>query len=227
MVMSEVDVETSRQDDELKTWEWKRDEKLSQDENLMRLALVVARNSDCIGGHMGCILTQQNKIIAKAVNSSLFDAYASDIHAEVNALGVCARKQRSTQGATCYVTMPPCRKCFTCLVASGITRIVTRRPYTSVPGIADAAKRLDIELSCIMDSQERLEAVAKAIVLSEEEKKRIAKIRTFRKNQQQKRKDIKRKRQASRAKQMSKKQCSKLTEASPEESEGKTLAAGD
>ena len=69
----------------------------------------------------------------------------SDIHAEINALGSASKSGQSTQDAFIYITMPPCKKCFCSLVASGIKRIITSKPCICKT-IVDAAKHLDIEL---------------------------------------------------------------------------------
>ncbi len=92
----------------------------------MRLALVVSRNSICVNGHMGALIAKDGKVLVRAINSPLFKPMKSDVHAEVNAIGWCARNGMGTEGATCYVTMPPCRKCLTVLVSAGIKKIVTR-----------------------------------------------------------------------------------------------------
>eukprot|EP00468_Gymnochlora_sp_CCMP2014_P014310 CAMPEP_0167769616 /NCGR_PEP_ID=MMETSP0110_2-20121227/17413_1 /TAXON_ID=629695 /ORGANISM="Gymnochlora sp., Strain CCMP2014" /LENGTH=238 /DNA_ID=CAMNT_0007658603 /DNA_START=179 /DNA_END=895 /DNA_ORIENTATION=- len=169
----------SYSNEELKVWKWRADSSVSADENFIRLALVVARNSICEQGSMGAVIVKDGQVVSKGVNSSLFDEFSSDIHAEVNALGSCSRRGISTQDATCYVTMPPCRKCFTCIVASGITRIVSRKYF--VPSIQNAAKARNIKLECIEDSSERLQAVHNAVVLSEAEKQKIKKLRELRK----------------------------------------------
>ncbi len=51
-------------------------------------------------------------VISVGVNSPLFDADGSDVHAEVNAVASCAKRGIPTQGMTIYITMPPCKHCF-------------------------------------------------------------------------------------------------------------------
>lgn len=49
------------------------------------------------------------------------------IHAEVNAIAMAARRGRSTNGATMYLTCGvPCKDCFNAITVAGITRIVCR-----------------------------------------------------------------------------------------------------
>jgi deoxycytidylate deaminase len=99
---------------------------LTADENYMDLAILVSRNSICTGGHMGCVLVKDGEILAVATNTPLFQPYASDVHAEVNAVSGCARRGQSTAGTTAYITMPPCKHCFMVLQAAGIHRVVSR-----------------------------------------------------------------------------------------------------
>mmetsp|Transcript_3289 Transcript_3289/g.4793 ORF Transcript_3289/g.4793 Transcript_3289/m.4793 type:complete len:94 (+) Transcript_3289:882-1163(+) len=68
-------------------------------------------------------------VIAASTNQSLFTPNSSDIHAEVAALGQACQNGKMTMGCTAYITMPPCKKCFMSLYASGITRIVSRKAF--------------------------------------------------------------------------------------------------
>jgi len=43
-------------------------------------------------------MSQDGEIKAVATNTPLFNAYASDVHAEVNAISGCARKGQATAG---------------------------------------------------------------------------------------------------------------------------------
>ena len=54
----------------------------------------------------------RQRILAQAINTPLFSPDASDVHAEVNAIATCARRGQATEGATAYITMPPCKNCF-------------------------------------------------------------------------------------------------------------------
>ena len=67
-------------------------------------------------------------IVSVANNMPLYKPNSSDVHAEVTALGQCAKMGISTQGCTAYITMPPCKTCLGALVMAGIHRIVTLRP---------------------------------------------------------------------------------------------------
>ncbi len=106
------------------------------------------------------------RIIAAATNTSLFQPNDSDVHAEINAIGQVAKRNNlaqthelahanvaevSTQGATAYITMPPCRRCFGALYASGIKRIVSRLEHPSI--LRKAAREVGIDMSCLTHQQ--------------------------------------------------------------------------
>lgn len=111
------------------------------------------------------------RIIAATTNTSLFTPNDSDVHAEINAIGQVARRQATTNactmtmgsstttatthGATAYITMPPCKKCFGALHVAGIARIVSRRSHPMI--LHNAASKLGIQLVTLtqgeLDSQ--------------------------------------------------------------------------
>lgn len=117
-----------------------------------------------------------DRIIAASTNTSIFNSGESDIHAEINAIGQVAKQQQqhllqqtthnsmqqpttqtndnsiiSTQGATAYITMPPCNRCYGALYASGIKRIVSRKQYRKA--LLEASTKLDIEMVCLTKQQ--------------------------------------------------------------------------
>jgi deoxycytidylate deaminase len=124
---------------------WAYDPQLSWDANWMDLCMLITRNSKLRQGSMGCILVRQaessndsedvtlriqqswpESVISAANNMPLFKPNDSDIHAEICAIGKASRLGRSTNGATAFITMPPCKRCFGALVAAGIRSIVSR-----------------------------------------------------------------------------------------------------
>jgi len=134
----------------------------SGDENGIDLALMVARSSNTKGGSMGCVLTTATgKIVAAATNTPLWEVGPnkrpnSDVHAEVNAIGACAKRGIPTEGLTAYITMPPCRKCFIVLFASGVQRIVTRKKIQDDgKDFYAVARREGLDIVVIQDSERR------------------------------------------------------------------------
>ena len=85
-------------------------------------------------------------IIAAATNESFYRNNSSDIHAEIVALGQCNQSEdvHSTTQCTIYITMPPCKNCFSALSKAGIKRIVSRMNFPEM--ISNVAKRENIEL---------------------------------------------------------------------------------
>ncbi|CAL1129500.1 unnamed protein product [Cladocopium goreaui] len=148
--------------EDMDLFDWLALPTLSNDENGLDLALLLARNSRCKNGSMGCVVVdQKGQVIAGHVNGPMWEPNArrpaSDLHAEVNAIGRCAMLGRSTAGCTVYVTMPPCKRCFMLLVASGVKRIVTRKQMLQQEAkeIEPAARRHEISLEVVLDSEER------------------------------------------------------------------------
>eukprot|EP00977_Amphora_coffeiformis_P010307 scaffold2388_cov163-Amphora_coffeaeformis.AAC.3 len=116
------------------TYGWKPNDKLSDDDNMLDLLLIVTRCSKLKQGSMACIITRPAKdedepllsrIQSVANNQEMYKPKSSDIHAEVAALGDAARHGRPTDQCTAYITMPPCRKCFSALYCAGINRVVS------------------------------------------------------------------------------------------------------
>jgi dCMP deaminase len=153
----------SAENDGFQTYGWAYRNDLSMDMNYMDLASLLSRNSRCSGGHMGCVLVRGDtasggsngpvEIISRAINTPLFAPDTSDIHAEVNAVALCARRGTPTAGATAYITMPPCRNCFMLLVASGVSRIVSRLAC-STERIVTVAAEHGIALAVVPDDAE-------------------------------------------------------------------------
>ena len=146
---------------------WEPNACLSIDENFMDLCMIITRSSKLKQGSMACILVNEittendepssiatekstgtvdnmcDAIISVANNRALFSEASSDVHAEIAALGEACRSGVSTENATAYITMPPCKNCFGALTVSGIRRIVTR--YGPNQKIQEAAIRNNIK----------------------------------------------------------------------------------
>jgi dCMP deaminase len=122
-------------------WIWRDDQSI--DINYLTLAQLLARNSNCIDGNMGCLFVKNIKqshgndlidveydeknILICTINTSLFsNKCRSDVHAEANAISEAARCGLSLSNTTCYVTLTPCKNCYKLLQSSGISRIVSR-----------------------------------------------------------------------------------------------------
>jgi len=88
---------------------------------------IIARGGDV---EPGATTTGQYEkaIITAASNEGVFSKNNSDLHAEANAICSYAASRvgggEGLAGATCYVTMPPCKNCFMLLTSAKIKKIV-------------------------------------------------------------------------------------------------------
>ena len=57
------------------------------------------------------------------------------LHAEANALSKVASSTQSSQGATLYITLSPCKECSKLIHQSGIQRVVYAKAYRDTTGI--------------------------------------------------------------------------------------------
>ena len=92
--------------DKLNRYGWVWHAENTVDENYMDLAYLIARNSTCKDGHMGCVVVRGlekgqggdcapeavGTIRLCVINTPLFGAHRSDCHAEANAVSECARR---------------------------------------------------------------------------------------------------------------------------------------
>lgn len=69
------------------------------------------------------------------------------LHAETNAIAKLCRHGDSSEGATAYVTIPPCIECAKLLHRAGIVRIVFRSEYVSTkPGGVEYLHERHVEI---------------------------------------------------------------------------------
>ena len=138
------------------------------DEHYMDLALLVARNSTCKDGHMGCVVVRGveggrgGELTSEAVgtiamctiNTPMFGAHRSDCHAEANAVAASARRGVALLGASCYVTRCPCVAGYKLLAGAGVVRIVSPQTMMS-SDCAASARKLGVEVNCVVDTDAR------------------------------------------------------------------------
>lgn len=115
----------------------------------MALAVATRERAECLGRHVGSVLTREDRVIATGYNGTPSgfpgcnpdergchrcaerDAYAPGeaydvcicVHAEQNAVLQAARFGVSLDGATCYTTLRPCFGCLKELRQAGVRRI--------------------------------------------------------------------------------------------------------
>jgi dCMP deaminase len=109
------------------------------DEYFMMSAIQISKRSSCPRLHVGCIIVNDNRILATGYNghipkaphtSILVDGHEQmTIHAEANAIADSASRGVKIAGSTCYITHYPCINCTKMLIAAGIKKIIYRDEY--------------------------------------------------------------------------------------------------
>lgn len=116
----------------------KENKRPSWEEYFMGIAQMLSSRSTCDRLHVGCVLVKDNHMIAEGYNGSISGAAHCDdvghlmyeggckrtIHAEKNAINMCAKLGISTQGATAYVTHYPCPDCMRELNQAGVKKVI-------------------------------------------------------------------------------------------------------
>lgn len=116
------------------------------DKAYMRMALEWAKLSHCKRKQVGAIIVKDRMIISDGYNGTPtgFDNCCEDengdtkwyvLHAEANAIMKVASSTQSSQGATLYITMSPCKECSKLIHQSGIKRVVYKDAYKDDEGI--------------------------------------------------------------------------------------------
>ena len=114
------------------------------DARFLRIAKEVQSWSRDPGTKVGCVLVQNKRILSVGFNgfpqnlSDSLDLYkdreyklAVTVHAEANAILNAAKNGAQTQGATAYVTFPPCSQCAAALIQAGVETVVCPDPETA------------------------------------------------------------------------------------------------
>lgn len=100
---------------------------------------VTSKRSACHRLKVGCLLVNNNRIIAQGYNgflpgcphtSKVRDGHEqATIHAEQNAITDCARRGVRTENSIAYITHYPCINCMKLLCAAGISKIYFINDY--------------------------------------------------------------------------------------------------
>lgn len=111
------------------------------DLRFLRIAHEVSTWSKDPGTKVGCVIVNDRRILSTGYNgfpksiSDSLDRYRNreyklsiTIHAESNAILNAAKNGTKVDGATLYVTFPPCSQCASAIVQAGITRVVSPNP---------------------------------------------------------------------------------------------------
>jgi dCMP deaminase len=123
------------------------------------MALEWAKLSYCKRRQVGALIVKNRMIISDGYNGTPtgFENICEDdenytkwyvLHAEANAIMKVAASTQSSQGATLYVTLSPCRECSKLIFQSGIKRVVYHNEYKDSSGIK-FLKKAGIEVTHI------------------------------------------------------------------------------
>ncbi|MAU36406.1 MAG: dCMP deaminase [Flavobacteriales bacterium] len=132
------------------------DKRPSWEEYYSDLTKLTATRSPCKRLQVGCILINDNRIIAQGYNGYLPGAIheqklrdgheMATVHAEQNAIADCAKRGASCKGATAYISHYPCVNCMKILCAAGIREIKYSNDYNNDELIEYFAKQSNVSI---------------------------------------------------------------------------------
>lgn len=120
------------------------------DKLFLEIAKTIAKQSHCVSFKTGAVIVKDNRIISTGWNGTLcgytncdqvFNPYSFEreahhnwantfeLHAELNAILMCAKSGISCKDTTLYCTLQPCITCLKYIIQAGITRIVYDKIY--------------------------------------------------------------------------------------------------
>lgn len=116
------------------------------DQAYMRIALEWSKLSQAKRKQVGCLIVKNNSIIADGFNGTPSgmdnECEGPDgktlwyvLHAEANALSKIMKSTQSSDSATLYTTLSPCKECSKLILQSGIKRVVYLDDYKCDAGI--------------------------------------------------------------------------------------------
>ena len=108
-------------------------------EYFMSVAYILAKRSSCERLQVGCVITNDNRIITTGYNghikgsphlSIIVDGHEQmTIHAETNAITDAANRGSSLKNSIAYVTHYPCINCTKNLISAGIKEVIYAEDY--------------------------------------------------------------------------------------------------
>jgi len=119
---------------------------LKYDKAYLKMALEWGKLSHCKRKQVGALIVKDRMIISDGFNGTPkgFENVCEDednytkwyvLHAEANAITKVASSTQSSQGATLYVTLSPCRDCSKLIFQAGIVRVVYHEEYKDRSGL--------------------------------------------------------------------------------------------
>ena len=125
----------------------------------LKMALEWAKLSYCKRRQVGALIVKNKMIISDGYNGTPtgFENICEDdenytkwyvLHAEANAIMKVSASTQSSEGATLYITLSPCKECSKLIFQSGIKKVVYHKEYKDISGL-EFLKKGGIEISHI------------------------------------------------------------------------------
>ena len=122
------------------------DKQTKYDKAYLKMALEWGELSYCKRRKVGALIVKDKMIISDGYNGTPtgFENICEDdegytkwyvLHAEANAIAKVSSSTQSTNGATLYITLSPCKECSKLIFQSGIKRVVYNKKYKATSGL--------------------------------------------------------------------------------------------
>ena len=123
-----------------------KEKQAKYDKAYLKMALEWGELSYCKRRKVGALIVKDKMIISDGYNGTPtgFENFCEDdegytkwyvLHAEANAIAKVSSSTQSTNGATLYITLSPCRECSKLIFQSGIIRVVYNNEYKDSSGL--------------------------------------------------------------------------------------------
>ena len=123
-----------------------KEKQAKYDKAYLKMALEWGELSYCKRRKVGALIVKDKMIISDGYNGTPtgFENFCEDdegytkwyvLHAEANAIAKVSSSTQSTNGATLYITLSPCKECCKLIFQSGIKRVVYNKKYKDTSGL--------------------------------------------------------------------------------------------
>ena len=123
-----------------------KEKQTKYDKAYLKMALEWGELSYCERRKVGALIVKDKMIISDGYNGTPtgFENICEDdegytkwyvLHAEANAIAKVSSSTQSTNGATLYITLSPCKECSKLIFQSGIKRVVYNKKYKDTSGL--------------------------------------------------------------------------------------------
>ena len=123
-----------------------KEKQAKYDKAYLKMALEWGELSYCKRRKVGALIVKDKMIISDGYNGTPtgFENFCEDdegytkwyvLHAEANAIAKVSSSTQSTNGATLYITLSPCKECCKLIFQSGIIRVVYNKEYRDSSGL--------------------------------------------------------------------------------------------